>query len=90
MKYPMDSKKIKVIKKMTKTIGIGYTLYEYDGKTKRSISMTKAHPGNIKQELSLISPKANTIYIKSCFPVSQWFPNSVPISKFSKLRCPNH
>ena len=57
MKYQMDSKKIKVIKKMTKTIGIGYTLYEYDGKTKRSISMTKAHPGNIKQELSRIEKK---------------------------------
>ena len=35
----------------TKKIGIGYTIFEFEGKIKRPVAMVKVSPGNFMKEL---------------------------------------
>jgi len=35
----------------TKKIGIGYTIFEFEGKVKRPVTMVKVSPGNFMKEL---------------------------------------
>lgn len=59
-------------KNMTKTLGIGYTLYEFDGKTKRPLNMTKAHPGNLAKEIAKIERKIAKMSNSKTFNLALW------------------
>ena len=57
---------------MTKTLGIGYTIFEFDGKTKKPVAMEKAHPGNFADELRKIEARIRKMNDRKLYNMCLW------------------